>query len=333
MAKARHQNRQALAISPPSRSRRREVAIVIFPTTRCVGYTNGVETVSRFHRCHHGNGCLGENLPIHAAQSRLRILPPMTATLAQPRPTTLGSRVLARSGLAERYAVRLARDRADLHAAQTLRFLVFNVELNEGLEASYATCRDADPFDEVCDHLVVEERASGDIVGTYRLQTGAMAAANRGFYSAGEFDFAPLAPLLPQVVELGRACVHSQHRNIAVLALLWRGIALYARERGGRYLVGCSSLPTVDPAVGTAAYSQLMRTHLAPEPWHTVPVPAYDCPLDQIAPEPVRLPRLLTGYFSLGAKICGPPALDREFRTIDFLTVLDLEQLPPGALG
>lgn len=256
----------------------------------------------------------------------------MTTTLAQPKPTTLGSRVLARSGLAERYAVRLARDRADVLAAQTLRFLVFNVELHEGLEASYATCRDADPFDEVCDHLVVEDRATSDIVGTYRLQTGTMAAANRGFYSAGEFDFAPLAPLLPQTVEAGRACVHSQHRNIAVIGLLWRNIIAYGRERGGRFLVGCSSLPTVDPAVGTAAYSQLMRTHFAPEPWRTRPVPAYECPLDRMAAEPVRIPRLLAGYFSLGAKICGPPALDREFGTIDFLTVLDLELLPPNAL-
>lgn len=293
----------------------------------------GGETVCHRNRRHHNGECPGENLPIHAAQSRRPILPPMTATLAQPRPTTLGSRVLARSGLADRYAVRLARDRADVLAAQTLRFLVFNVELNEGLEASYATCRDADPFDEVCDHLVVEDRATGDIVGTYRVQTGAMAAANRGFYSAGEFDFAPFAPMGAQLVELGRACVHSQHRNIAVLALLWRGIAGYARERGGRYLVGCSSLPTVDPAVGAGAYSQLMRTHLAPEPWRTVPVPACHCPLDQIAPEPVRLPRLLAGYFSLGARICGPPALDREFRTIDFLTLMDLETLPAGALG
>ncbi|PAW86965.1 MAG: hemolysin [Pedosphaera sp. Tous-C6FEB] len=257
----------------------------------------------------------------------------MNASLTQPTTPTLGSRVLARSGLADRYAVRLAQDRADLLAAQTLRFLVFNVELNEGLEASYATCRDADPFDEVCDHLVVEDRASGDIVGTYRLQTGAMAAANRGFYSAGEFDFGPLGPHLPQMVELGRACVHSQHRNIAVIGLLWRNVIAYGRERGGRYLVGCSSLPTVDPAVGTAAYSQLMRVHLAPESWRTQPLPAFMCPLDQMAPEPVRIPRLLAGYFSLGAQICGPPALDREFGTIDFLTVLDLERLPANALG
>jgi putative hemolysin len=257
----------------------------------------------------------------------------MNAILAHPKPTSLGARVLTRSSLAERYQLRLARDRADLLAAQTLRFLVFNVEMNEGLEASYATCRDADPFDEVCDHLVVEERATGDIVGTYRVQTGTKAAAHRGFYSAGEFDFTPLATFGPQLVELGRACVHSQHRNIAVLALLWHGIANYARQRGGRYLVGCSSLPGVDPAVGAAAYSQLMRAHLAPESWRTLPLPAYRCPLESIAPESVRIPRLLSGYFSLGAKICGPPALDREFRTIDFLTVLDLDMLPAGALG
>lgn len=293
----------------------------------------GGETVCHRNRRHHDGEWPGENLPIHAAQSRRPILPPMTATLAQPRPTTLGSRVLARSGLADRYAVRLARDRTDVLAAQTLRFLVFNVELNEGLEASYATCRDTDPFDEVCDHLVVEDRATGDIVGTYRLQTGPMAAANRGFYSAVEFDFAPLAPLMPQTVEAGRACVHSQHRNIAVIGLLWRNIIAYGRERGGRYLIGCSSLPTVDPAAGTAAYSQLMRAHLAPGPWRTRPMPAYECPLDRMAVEPVRIPRLLAGYFSLGAKICGPPALDREFGTIDFLTVLDLELLPSNAFG
>lgn len=270
---------------------------------------------------------------MHAPPLRRPILPRMNAILAQPKPPVLGARVLARGGLAGRYQLRLARDRADLLAAQTLRFLVFNVEMNEGLEASYATCRDADPFDDVCDHLVVQDRTTGDIVGTYRVQTGVMAAVNRGFYSAGEFDFAPFTPLAAQLVELGRACVHSQHRNIAVLALLWHGIAGYARERGGRYLVGCSSLPGVDPAVGAAAYSQLMRAHLAPEPWRTRPLPAYQCPLDQIAPEPVRIPRLLSGYFSLGAKICGPPALDREFRTLDFLTLMDLEALPPGALG
>lgn len=261
---------------------------------------------------------------VRLANSPSALFPCMNVIRSQLKPSLLGSRVLARSAQSERYRLRLARNRADLLAAQTLRFLVFNVELNEGLEASYATCRDSDPFDEVCDHLVVEDLVGGEIVGTYRVQTGSMAAANRGFYSAVEFDFTPLESLTPQLVELGRACVHSQHRNITVLSMLWRGIAAYARDRDGRYVVGCSSLPTVDPAVAAAAYSQLMRHHLAPESWRTTPTPAYRCPLDQICPNPVRIPRLLAGYFSLGAKICGPPALDREFRTVDFLTLLDL---------
>ena len=242
--------------------------------------------------------------------------------------TNLGRRVLERGSLASRYSLRLANDANDIRAAQTLRFLVFNVELNEGLEASYATCRDADPFDEFCDHLVVEDQQTGDIVGTYRLQTGAMAAANRGFYSAGEFDLTPYEPLRANLIELGRACVHSQHRNLAVLGLLWRGIAAYARERGCNWLVGCSSLPTQDPAVGAAAYSQIMRQHLVPEQWRTRPLPALACPLDQQTEGVVKLPRLLASYLSLGAKICGPPALDREFGTIDFLTLLDLNALP-----
>ncbi len=255
----------------------------------------------------------------------------MNATTRSPHELNLGARVLARADAAGRYQARLARSRDEVRAAQTLRFLVFNVELNEGLEQSYATCRDADPFDDVCDHLIVTDTRTGDVVGTYRLQTGAMAAANRGYYSAGEFDFAPFEPMRPQLIELGRACVHSQHRNLAVLGLLWKGIAAYARERGGRWLVGCSSLSTLDPAVGAAAWSQLMRKHLAPEPWRTLPLPELRCPLDKIQEQPVHVPKLLSAYLSLGATICGPPAVDREFKTIDFLTLLDLDALPESA--
>lgn len=251
----------------------------------------------------------------------------MNTLLESPTPASLGSRVMARGIHSTRYSLRLAAGPSDLHGAQTLRFLVFNLELNEGLESSYATCRDEDPFDEVCDHLVVEDTATGTIVGTYRLQTGTMAAVNRGYYSAGEFDLGHFDPVRSELVELGRACVHSEHRNLAVLSLLWRGIVDYARARRGRYLMGCSSLPTVDPVTGATAYSQLMRTHLAPAGWRTEPLPTCRCPLDMLLNEPVRISRLLASYLSLGAWICGPPAMDHEFRTIDFLTLLDLDRL------
>jgi putative hemolysin len=231
------------------------------------------------------------------------------------------------------YTSRLTCGTAELHAAQALRYNVFNLELNEGLAASAAMGRDEDPFDEVCDHLIVEHVPSGEIVGTYRLQTGLNAAAHRGYYSEQEFDFAPFESMRSEIIELGRACVHQQHRNLVVLGMLWKGIADYAKAHGGRYLCGCSSLTSQDPAVGTSAYTDLCRRNLAPMEWRTRPLPHFECSLEQLAAEPVKIPKLLRAYLNMGAKICGPPAIDREFKTIDFLTLLDLETLPSLVRG
>jgi len=226
------------------------------------------------------------------------------------------------------YRVRQARDEEELVAAQALRFAVFNLELNEGLQESYATGLDADPFDAICDHLVVEHVATKEIVGTYRLQTGNMALEHLGYYSAQEFDFAPFEPMRGEMVELGRACVHQQHRNMVVLGLLWRGIAEYAKEHSARYLIGCSSLTSQDAAVGASVYSELCRKYLAPAPWRTLPLDAFQCSMDSLAAEPQKVPKLLRAYLTLGAKISGPPAIDRTFKTIDFLTWLDIEAVP-----
>lgn len=229
------------------------------------------------------------------------------------------------------YKTRLSRTSDEVRAAQALRFQVFNVELDEGLSESHATGLDADRFDEVCDHLLVEHLPTGEIVGTYRLQTGANAAACRGYYCAQEFDFAPFERARREILELGRACVEKNHRNLVVLGLLWKGIADYAKARDARYLVGCSSITSQDAAVGASAYADLCRKHLASPEWRTRPLQAYDCSLTHMAAEPVKIPKLLRAYMTLGAKICGPPALDRQFKTIDFLTLLDLETLHPLA--
>jgi len=226
------------------------------------------------------------------------------------------------------YATRLARNRDEVRAAQSLRFQVFNLELNEGLEQSYTTGLDEDPFDAACDHLIVEHLPSSNIVGTYRLQTGPNAAAHLGYYCAQEFEFQTFEPWRAEMIELGRACVHSQHRNLVVLGMLWKGIADYAKAHGGRYLIGCSSITSQDPAVGASVYADLCRKHLAQPQWRTRPLAVYDCPLNQLAGESVKIPKLLRAYLTLGAKICGPPALDRQFKTIDFLTLLDLETMP-----
>lgn len=230
------------------------------------------------------------------------------------------------------YQVGLAANSADIHAAQALRFEVFNLELDEGLVHSYDTGLDADAHDAVCDHLVVREAQSGQVVGTYRLQTGLRAAGGLGYYSEREFDFTPFEAMRGQILELGRACIHRRHRNFAVLNLLWTGIAQYARHHGARFLVGCSSLTSQQEAEGLAAYEHLKRGHLAPSPWRTGPRPSFACgPAASTAPPP-QIPRLLSAYLALGACICGEPAIDREFRTIDFLTWLDIESAPVKAM-
>jgi len=230
------------------------------------------------------------------------------------------------------YQLRFAESREDLQAAFRLRFLVFNLELNEGLESAYETGHDTDEFDEICDHLIVEHRPSRQVVGTYRLQTGQVAARSFGYYSAREFDFSPYEPIRNSLVELGRASIHREHRSFEVLTLLWRGIAMYAAERKARYLIGCSSLTSQCLQEGSDMYRRLLE-FLAEPALRTVPHAHFNFPT--VAPTPhglsVRPPKLLRAYLSIGAKICGPPAVDREFKTIDFLTLLDLEQIAPTA--
>ena len=229
------------------------------------------------------------------------------------------------------YAIRLANSPEDIRAAQSLRFQVFNLELNEGLAHSYNTGLDSDPFDAVCDHLIVEQVSTGEIVGTYRLQTGATAAKNLGYYCDQEFCLEVFEPVRHQLVELGRACVHRQHRNLHVLGLLWKGIADYARQHGCRYLMGCSSLTSQNPAAGASASTEICRNHLVDSQWRTKPLPSHECPLDAVTEDPTSIPKLLRAYLTVGAKICGPPAIDTQFKTIDFLTLLYLEALTPAA--
>ena len=197
------------------------------------------------------------------------------------------------------YRARLATSAADLQASQALRFTVFNLELDEGLVQSYDTGLDADPFDAVCDHLIVEDTRDGAVVGTYRIQTGLRARDALGYYSEREFDFSPFEPLRAEILELGRACVHQKHRNFAVLNLLWKGIGSYARDQGARYLIGCSSITSQDSAQGAAAYQRLLPK-LAPMAWRTVPRPEFACPLQSVAAEAPRIPRLLSAYLAMG---------------------------------
>ena len=159
-----------------------------------------------------------------------------------------------------RYAARFAGTPEEIDAALRLRFEVFNLELNEGLESSYITERDEDEFDQTCHHLIVVEKETNNVVGTYRLRTGEMANIAHGFYTETEFDFSLLpAEVVEQAVEIGRACIDRNHRNARVLFLLWKGLALYLTRMKKRYMFGCCSLMSQDCTEGERALRQLTR--------------------------------------------------------------------------
>ena len=257
----------------------------------------------------------------------------MTPPLADPSGLYPIHRELLIEPLREgRYEVRFARDAAELDRIQRLRFQVFNLELGEGLAESFETGRDADEFDPVCHHLMVSDVEAGEIVGCYRLQTAEMAAENRGFYSAGLFDVDALpATVLERSVELGRACIAGSHRSSVVLFLLWRGLAHYVAHNQLRYLFGCCSLTSQEPAEGSAVLRYLEeRGHMHPE-LGVEPAAGAACPIVPGVEAAARLPALFRTYLRYGARVCGPPAIDRQFKTIDYLVVLDVDAMSRGS--
>jgi putative hemolysin len=225
------------------------------------------------------------------------------------------------------FRVTLAQSPEDLIECQRLRYSVFNLELGEGLSTSDRSGLDIDPFDSFCEHLMVRDMETGKLVGTYRLQTGDVARKNLGYYGNQLFDFSAYDRVQREVLELGRACVHIDYRNIMVLHALWKGIAVYATRQDSRYLIGCSSISSQDENLGVAMYESLKR-YLVEEGLRTTPQPGHDCQATGACLEAPRPPRLFRAYLEISGRICGPPAIDREFKTIDFLTLVDLANLP-----
>lgn len=229
-----------------------------------------------------------------------------------------------------KYVVRLAQTLEEVDAALRLRFEVFNLELNEGLDNSFITGRDEDEFDATCHHLIVFEKSSGQVVGTYRIRTSEMAKEWFGFYSAGEFNLSQLSrDVLGQSVEIGRACIAREHRNTSVLFLLWRGLAAYITETGKRYFFGCCSLTSQDMRDGLKLAAQLESKGYMHPAICVSPLPECACDEDAIDTDSaeVKIPKLFQSYLRFGAKVCGKPAIDRMFKTIDFFVIFDVERM------
>jgi putative hemolysin len=239
----------------------------------------------------------------------------------------------AAAGSAPRYTLLLSTDQSLVDEAQRLRYQVFTAEPGFSLTGTTEQ-RDADRFDEYCDHLLVREDLSGELVGCYRMLPPEGAVAAGGLYTATEFDVSSLDALRPSLVEMGRAVVREDHRNGAVVLLMWAGILAYLDRCGYDYVTGCVSVP-IQGAPGDVPGSQVrgvrdfvLRRHAAPytvQPYR--PVVIDGTPLDEIpAPARVAVPPLMRGYLRLGTRVCGEPAHDPDFGVADFPVLLDKRQ-------
>ncbi|GAB1326166.1 GNAT family N-acetyltransferase [Streptomyces sennicomposti] len=235
-----------------------------------------------------------------------------------------------------RYTVGLARDEEDVRAAQRLRHDVFAGEMG-ALLTSPQPGHDIDAFDAYCDHLLVRDTGTGQVVGTYRLLPPERAAVAGRLYAESEFDLTRLDAIRPGLVEVGRSCVHPDHRDGTVIGLIWAGLARYMVDRGHEWLAGCCSIPLADGGtLATATWSRVAAKHLAP-PEHRVrpllPWPPRPATTGPAGPAPrTELPALLRGYLRLGAQVCGEPAHDPDFGVADLYVLLSMRQVNPRYL-
>ncbi len=231
------------------------------------------------------------------------------------------------------FEVRLARDEAEVDAAQALRYRVFYEEMTaKPSPEAAARRRDADEYDALCDHLLVLDRRRGglaSIVGTYRLIRRPVAARVGRFYSAAEYDIGVMLDWPGEVLELGRSCIDASARGMTAMNLLWRGIATYISRYEIEVMFGCASLPGADPARLARPLSYLRHRHLAPPAlcaralperyveMDVLPVGSYDAKAAER-----EVPPLIKGYLRLGGFVGDGAVIDAQFDTTDVFIVV-----------
>jgi putative hemolysin len=224
--------------------------------------------------------------------------------------------------------VELATTSTTIEAAQRLRHRVFAGEFGARMGRHG---RDEDMFDAWCEHLVVRENRTDEIVGTYRILTPEGARRVGLFYSEGHFDLVRLASLKSGIAEIGRACIRADFRTGPAIMLLWQGLARLMRERNLRYLIGCASIGMQDGGDNAIrVYDQLASRHLAPIEYRVHPRNPL-IPRDRAAAQSdgrnALVPPLLESYLRIGAWIGGEPSWDPEFNTADLFLFMPLERV------
>ena len=219
----------------------------------------------------------------------------------------------------------------EVRAAQKLRFDVFAGEMGARLNSPIPG-HDIDLFDNYCEHLIVRDQASQEVIGTYRVLTPVQAKRVGSTYSDTEFDLTRLRALRPRMVELGRSCVHPKHRHGGVIMALWSALAEFMVRNQLDTMIGCASVPMlhngiVSGDVAASIWHQVQATHLAPIEQHVLP--RLPLPIEKLNTQlEVEPPALIKGYLRLGAKVLGPPAWDPDFNSADLPMLMRIADMP-----
>ena len=222
-------------------------------------------------------------------------------------------------------SVGIARSEGEIQAAKRLRYQIFAGELGARLPSRIPGI-DHDIFDPYCEHLVVRDENSGEVVGTYRILSPEKARQIGCYYSEQEFDLTRLMHLRPRMVEIGRSCVHADYRTGATITMLWAGLAQYMLENGHDYLIGCASISMADGGRAAASLFERLGDHMSPIEYRVFP--RCPLPLDALRNDlPAELPPLIKGYLRAGAYICGEPAWDPDFNTADLPILMPMSRL------
>ncbi len=229
---------------------------------------------------------------------------------------------------ARKLSTSITRDPRLIEQAQRLRYQVFSAEYGCDLGATTPGL-DADDFDPLCDHVVVTDGHSGQIVATTRILRQQCVSGVDEFYASGEFDLSALASLPGSLAELGRTCVHPDYRSGATIALVWSALAEYLTRHRIDYLIGCASIGMSDG--GHRAWRiarHLQQAYLAGPEYRVTPRRELPHVANATTAErPVDIPPLLRAYMRLGARVCGAPCWDPEFRCADLLVLLEVDKL------
>jgi putative hemolysin len=230
-------------------------------------------------------------------------------------------------GEQHRLVVTLATTPDEVREAQRLRYRVFVDEMGARLDCNEPGI-ESDRYDRYCQHLIVRDAVSSEVVGCYRILADTEAVRAGGYYSQSEFDLTRILALPGRIMEVGRTCVHPDYRTGGTIAMLWQGLARYLVLNRFDYLMGCASIPLrsgTDEAL--AIFQRLADRHLAPGEWRVYPRnPLPRVNLTGAGIEP-RVPPLIKAYLRAGAKICGEPAWDPQFNVADLFILLRTDDL------